>query len=191
MTYDDFKFNKKDKKESKLPKIVFSYLIKVLVVIALFLGSLIYIKQGAKNKSNYKKLVYSNTLSFAKIYNVYEKYLGDIIPFKNIFKNNTILVSKEKMTYKKVEKVGNGYKFYVTKQYALTALKSGIIIKKENDSITIQSKDDVTIQYKGLNDINVGLYDYVESGEILGTCNNSIYIEFKKEDKYVSYEKYL
>jgi len=191
MDYNDFKYNAKRENKSKLSKVVYSYLIKILVVIILCLGSLIYIKQSSKNKKYYKKIVYSSTISFAKIYNAYEKYIGDIIPFKNIFKNNTTIVSKEKFTFKDVKKNNSGYIFYISNNYPIGAIKDGIIIKKEKDSITIQSKDDLTILYKNINNINVDLYDYVESGEILGEASNKIYIEFKKNGKYTSYEKYL
>ena len=87
----NFKSNiKKDEKKEKsmISKFLFSVLIKTLVVVAIFLCTLIYIKKDDKNKESIKKIVYQNSLSFAKIYNVYKKYLGDVIPFKNTFKED-------------------------------------------------------------------------------------------------------
>jgi len=191
MDYDDFKYINKQKKENKIPKIIFNYIIKILCIIILMLGSLIYVKQSSINKKKYKKMVYTSTLSFAKIYNLYEKYLGDLIPFKNLFKNNTIKVSDEKITYDNIEKSGDGYILYIPEEYTMSAIKDGIVIKKDKNSITVQSKDNLSILYKGLSDINVSLYDYIEKGEILGISNNKIYLEFMKDDKYISYEKYL
>ena len=135
-------------------------------------------------------------VSFAKIYDVYQKYLGDVIPFKNIFKDNTKLVSSEKITYESIEKKDNGYILNVTEEYTLFSLKSGIVIKiEENDEykniITIQDKTGLNITYGLLNNVNVKLYDYVEKGEILGICDKKLYLEFKKDDKYLSYEEYL
>ena len=201
ITEESFNINKKNKKKNEsenkfLPNFLYSVLIKTLIVIVLFLSSMIYIKQSDKNKEKFKNIVYNNSLSFAKIYDVYQKYLGDVIPFKNIFKDNTKLVSSEKITYESIEKKDNGYILNVTEEYTLFSLKSGIVIKiEENDEykniITIQDKTGLNITYGLLNNVNVKLYDYVEKGEILGICNKKLYLEFKKDDKYLSYEEYL
>ena len=201
ITEESFGINKKNKKKNEnerkfLPNFLYSILIKTLIVIVLFLSSMIYIKQSDKNKENFKNIVYNNSLSFAKIYDVYQKYLGDVIPFKNIFKDNTKLVSSEKITYESIEKKDNGYILNVTEEYTLFSLRSGIVIKiEENDEykniITIQDKTGLNITYGLLDNIDVKLYDYVEKGEILGICNKKLYLEFKKDDKYLSYEEYL
>lgn len=201
ITEESFNINKKNKKKNEsenkfLPNFLYSVLIKTLIVIVLFLSSMIYIKQSDKNKEKFKNIVYNNSLSFAKIYDVYQKYLGDVIPFKNIFKDNTKLVSSEKISYNSIEKKDNGYILDVTDEYTLSSLRSGIIIKiEENDKykniITIQDKTGLNISYGLLNNVNVKLYDYVEKGEILGICNKKLYLEFKKDDKYLSYEEYL
>lgn len=201
ITEESFNINKKNKKKNEsenkfLPNFLYSVLIKTLIVIVLFLSSMIYIKQSDKNKEKFKNIVYNNSLSFAKIYDVYQKYLGDVIPFKNIFKDNTKLVSSEKITYESIEKKDNGYILNVTEEYTLFSLRSGIVIKiEENDEykniITIQDKTGLNITYGLLNNVNVKLYDYVEKGEILGICDKKLYLEFKKDDKYLSYEEYL
>ena len=201
ITEESFNINKKNKKKNEsenkfLPNFLYSVLIKTLIVIVLFLSSMIYIKQSDKNKEKFKNIVYNNSLSFAKIYDVYQKYLGDVIPFKNIFKDNTKLVSSEKITYESIEKKDNGYILNVTDEYTLFSLRSGIVIKiEESDEykniITIQDKTGLNITYGLLNNVNVKLYDYVEKGEILGICDKKLYLEFKKDDKYLSYEEYL
>ena len=201
ITEESFNINKKNKKKNEsenkfLPNFLYSVLIKTLIVIVLFLSSMIYIKQSDKNKEKFKNIVYNNSLSFAKIYDVYQKYLGDVIPFKNIFKDNTKLVSSEKINYESIEKKDNGYILNVTEEYTLFSLRSGIVIKiEENDEykniITIQDKTGLNITYGLLNNVNVKLYDYVEKGEILGICDKKLYLEFKKDDKYLSYEEYL
>lgn len=201
ITEESFGINKKNKKKNEnerkfLSNFLYSILIKTLIVIVLFLSSMIYIKQSDKNKENFKNIVYNNSLSFAKIYDVYQKYLGDVIPFKNIFKDNTKLVSNEKINYESLEKKDNGYILNVTEEYTLFSLRSGIVIKiEENDEykniITIQDKTGLNISYGLLDNIDVKLYDYVEKGEILGICDKKLYLEFKKDNKYLSYEEYL
>lgn len=189
--------NKKEEKENNyLSKLLFSTIIKILVVVILFLASLIYIKQSNENKKRYEQVVYNNSLSFAKIYNLYNKYLGDVIPFKNSALDNTKLVSEEKITYSDIKKENNGYMLSVSSSYSTFAIKSGIVIKKEKTDkyktmITIQDKDGLNITYGCLDDINVDLYDYVLKGELLGVCNKVLYLIFKKDNKYLSYEEYL
>lgn len=194
----DFKKNKQknNKENSMISKFLFQVLIKSLVVIIIFIGTLIYIKKDEKNKDNIKKIVYQNSLSFAKIYSVYKKYLGDVIPFKNNFNDNTKKVSSEKITYKSIKKEGNGYILKVAEDYAVTSIKTGIIIEVKKDDkygtlIKIQDKDGLNITYGYLDNIDVKLYDYVDKGQIIGVSNNKLYLVFEKNNKYISYEEYL
>lgn len=183
-------------KPSGFARFLFVSFIKTLIVGILFLGSLIYIKQNDANKENFKKTVYKNTLSFAKIYDIYNKYLGDVIPFKNLYKDNNKLVSNEKIIYQKIEKENNGYVLTVGKEYLASAIKSGIVVavKKDNtynNVIKIQDKNGLNITYGYLEEVNVKLYDYVEKGELLGKTNNKLFLMFEKDDKYLSYEGYI
>lgn len=195
--YESFSSKKKEKKKlSGFLKILYGFLIKTLIVAVIFLISLIFVKKSDKNKEIIKKTVYKNSISFAKIYGIYKDYLGDVVPFKNIFKNNVKLASSDKISYEKIEKEGNGYTLTVSDDYALQSLKSGIVIEtkkddKYNNIIKIQDKNGLNITYGYLNDLNVKLYDYVEKGEILGRCSKKVYLIFEKKDKYLSYEKYL
>ena len=195
--YESFSSKKKEKKKlSGFLKILYGFLIKTLIVVVIFLVSLIFVKKSDKNKEIIKKTVYKNSISFAKIYGIYKDYLGDVVPFKNIFKNNVKLASSDKISYEKIEKEGNGYTLTVSDDYALQSLKSGIVIEtkkddKYNNMIKIQDKNGLNITYGYLNDLNVKLYDYVEKGEILGSCSKKVYLIFEKKDKYLSYENYL
>lgn len=196
-------YNKKLKKEKKdddnkntLSKFLFTILIKSLIVVLLFLSSMIFIRQNDKNKKIFKEKVYSNSLSFAKIYNLYSKYLGDALPFKDTIKDDTKKVSNEKITYSSIKKVGDDYLLVVPSNYTLQSIKSGIVIEVKKDDkykniVKIQDKSGVNITYKNLNEVEVKLYDYVEKGEILGSTSDKLYINFEKDGKYLSYEKYL
>lgn len=196
-------YNKKLKKEKKdddnkstLSKFLFTILIKSLIVVLLFLSSMIFIRQNDKNKKIFKEKVYNNSLSFAKIYNLYSKYLGDALPFKDTIKDDTKKVSNEKITYSSIKKVGDDYLLVVPSNYTLQSIKSGIVIEVKKDDkykniVKIQDKSGVNITYKNLNKVEVKLYDYVEKGEILGSTSDKLYINFEKDGKYLSYEKYL
>ena len=196
-------YNKKLKKEKKdddnkstLSKFLFTILIKSLIVVLLFLSSMIFIRQNDKNKKIFKEKVYNNSLSFAKIYNLYSKYLGDALPFKDTIKDDTKKVSNEKITYSSIKKEGDDYLLVVPSNYTLQSIKSGIVIEVKKDDkykniVKIQDKSGVNITYKNLNEVEVKLYDYVEKGEILGSASGKLYINFEKDGKYLSYEKYL
>ena len=196
-------YNKKLKKEKKdddnkstLSKFLFTILIKSLIVVLLFLSSMIFIRQNDKNKKIFREKVYNNSLSFAKIYNLYSKYLGDALPFKDTIKDDTKKVSNEKITYSSIKKEGDDYLLAVPSNYTLQSIKSGIVIEVKKDDkykniVKIQDKSGVNITYKNLNEVEVKLYDYVEKGEILGSTSDKLYINFEKDGKYLSYEKYL
>lgn len=197
---DSFSKTNVNKKEEKtgnyLHNLFFSTLVKILIMVILFLASLIYIRQSDKNKEKYEKIVYNNSLSFAKIYGVYKEYLGDVVPFKNVFNDDTKLVSSEKITYDKIEKENNGYMLSVSSSYTTPAIKSGIVIKvtkkgEYENMITIQDEEGLNVTYGCLDNLNVSLYDYVEKGEVLGTADKKLYLIFEKDDKYLSYEEYL
>ena len=191
---------KKDKKENvdgnTLSRFLFRVFIKSLLVVILFLGALIYIRQGDDYKANFKKVVYNNSLSFAKIYNLYSKYLGDALPFKNSIKDDTKVVSTEKITYSDIKKENNGYMLTVSKDFTLSALKSGIVVEKKSNEkygnlIKIQDKEGLEITYGCIDDLEVSLYDYVEKGELLGRTSGKLYLIFEKDGTYLSYEEYL
>lgn len=196
-------YNKKLKKEKKdddnkstLSKFLFTILIKSLIVVLLFLLSMIFIRQNDKNKKIFREKVYNNSLSFAKIYNLYSKYLGDALPFKDTIKDDTKKVSNEKITYSSIKKEGDDYLLAVPNNYTLQSIKSGIVIEVKKDDkyknmVKIQDKSGVNITYKNLSEVEVKLYDYVEKGEILGSISDKLYINFEKDGKYLSYEKYL
>lgn len=193
-------FNQNKKREENsggtLYKFIFTMIVKSLIAVILFLASMIYVKQSDINKEKFNKVVYQNSLSFAKIYNVYKKYLGDVIPFKSMFKDNTKVASNEKIAYDKIVKKDNGYILTVSSEYVVSSINDGIVIEKRNDKeylnlIKIQDKNGLNITYGYLEDLNVKLYDYVEKGEILGKCNKKLYLLFEKDDKYLSYESYL
>ena len=193
---NSFNLDKKKEKKSLIKNLVFSMIIKSLIVVVLFLGSLIYIKQSNDNKNKFKNVVYNNSLSFAKIYDVYKKYLGDVIPFKNIFKDNTKLVSSEKLSYEQIKKEDNGYILSVSKDYITPYITSVIIVEKKVSSkyenvITVQDKNGLNITYGLIKNTNVKLYDYIEKGEIIGQASEELYLSFKKDNKYLSYEKVL
>lgn len=173
-----------------------TYLIKVMVLLVLFLGVLIYTKASPVNKQSFYDFVFKNNLSFATINNLYNKYLGGILPFKNIIKNNKP-VFNEKLEYEASSIYKEGVALTVKDSYPVPILAGGIVIfvgDKEDygKTVIIQQVDGVDVWYGNVDNLNVSIYDYVEEGTLLGeTIDNKLYLVFKKEGNVVDYKEYL
>ena len=194
ITEKDFNANKNNKKENTFKVFLFNMLIKTLIVIILLLGSLIYIKQSDKNKENFEKVVLNNSLSFAKLYDLYQKYIGEVIPFKKDNKK-TSMVSKDKIIYKDIKQEGNGYVLDVSSNYLVQALHGGIVTSIVDDDynkqITIQDKRGINITYGLITNTDVKIYDYINSGEIIGTADKKLFLSFIKNGKSLSYDEFI
>ncbi len=191
-----FKFQKKTETNNFFSKFLYSIIIKSLLVCIILLGSMIYIKQSDENKEKFKNVVYNNSLSFARIYDSYKKYLGDVIPFKNMFNDNTKIVSKNNIEYSNIKEESNGYILTVQKDYAVPVINEGIVIEVRKDEtlnnvVTIQDKTGTDITYGYLTDLNVKLYDYISKGQIVGGSSSKLYLSFKKDGKYLDYDGYI
>ena len=81
--------------------------------------------------------------------------------------------------------------------YLVPVLESGIVLfigEKENygNVIIIEGVDGVDIWYGNMKTTSVKLYDYVESGDLLGeTLNDNLYLVYSKDGKFLNYEDYL
>ncbi len=165
---------------------------RILITIILVLGSIIYTNISTSNKELYKKYVLENSLSFTKINNLYEKFLGKV----DVLKTTPDYPVFKSINFTNIEPFNNSFKVELTDE-TVSVLSSGIVVfngEKEDlgNTVIIQGNDGVDIWYSNLSDINVKVYDYVEENTILGTSlNNYIYLTFNKGDKYLTYEEYI
>lgn len=172
------------------------YVVKVMILFILFLSVLIYTKSSTENKQLFYDFVFKNNISFAAINNFYNKYLGGILPFKNIVKDNEP-VFKEKLTYSSSSIYKDGVALTVADSYLVPVLEGGIVVfvgEKEDygKTVIVQQVDGVDVWYGNLNDINIQVYDYIEAGTLLGeTVDSKLYLVFKKEGKVIDYKKYI
>lgn len=190
------KHDSNDKENHTVKNFLFTTLVKCLIVVVVFLSCLIFIRQNDKNKESFNKIVYQNSLSFARIYDFYHKHLGDLIPFKNVKSDDTKVVSDEKISYTSIKEYKDGYELEVPSMYPVPVVKAGIVIEQKKDDvygniIKIQDKDGLVITYGNLNSVDVKLYDYVERSEIIATADKKLYLIFSKNGEKQSYEKYL
>lgn len=180
------------KKDQNRSKKINSFITKLLISVIFFLGSLIYIKTNDKNVLLYKEYVFSESIPFTKIKNLYEKYFGDAIP--STPKEQTVFSGS--LVYKKIEDYLDGEKLTVAPNSLVNTLNGGIVVflgEKEGygNTVIIQGNDGVDIWYGNLTNVNVKLYDYLEKDTTIGeTKDETLYLLINKDNNYLKYEDY-
>lgn len=173
-------------------------LYKLLISSIILLLTLIIIKSEPSIKDVLKSNIYDNNMSFMMINNLYNKYLGDIIPFQNMFNTqNTVAVFNEDITYNDINDYQDGVILSVSDNYLVPIIESGLVvfIGQKDDygyTVIIQGIDGVDIWYSNVEDINVSLYDYVSKAKPLANAsNNELILVFNKEGEYLEYDEYI
>lgn len=168
---------------------------RILITIIFVLGSIIYTNVNKNNEKLYKKYVLENSLSFTKINNFVSNIFGDIDIIQKPKNNSTPVFNN--ISYSNIESYKNGVKLNVGMNATVNVITSGIVVfngEKDDlgNTIIIQGNDGVDIWYSNITDSEIKIYDYVESGSILGTSNSDdIYLTLNKDGKYINYEEYL
>lgn len=176
----------------KLKKII----LKTMLTIILFLITLIFVKNNNNFKNWVSDNIYSKTLSFTSIATTYKKIFGSSMPFKEILPVSTP-VFNEKLIYSKSKKYLDGVNLTVTDNYLVPSIKKGLVIFiGEKDSyglcVIVQQVDNIETMYCNVNNIAVKLYDYIDSGMLIGeVTDNKLIMAFKKNNKFTDYEDYI
>lgn len=183
--------NKDSKKTDKFFK---NIIVRVLVVIVLFLLLSIFYKSSDYMKDKIIKYLYTDNISFTKINNIYNKYLGGVLPFKN--RIDTEQVFNESLKYNNLSIYYDGVNLGVSEVYLVPALEEGMVVfigEKENygETIIIEDLNGIRTWYGNISNTSLKLYDYISQGSLIGEVNNNLYLVFSKEDKYLNYEEYL
>jgi stage IV sporulation protein FA len=187
--------NNSNQKVIKKSSKTFKFVTKALIVIILTLIIMIFMKINKGFKEEFYKEVFEKNFSFTTINKWYQKYLGSFMPFDGL--TNTKPVFSEKLKYTKVNKYLDGAKLTVTNSYLVPAVQSGLVVfigQKDGygNTVTIQGVDGVDVWYGNIENVSVGLYDYVELGKLIGnTKGNSLYLVYKKNGAALNYEDYL
>lgn len=170
---------------------MFKQLIKLCIVTIITLILLILIKKNYTIKNVIYDNVYNNNISFARINKIYKKYFG-----RNLFIESKITtkdVFNEKIVYNSKNKYKNGVSLEVDDNYIVPNLEDGLVIfkgKKEEygNVVIIQQSDGIEVWYGNLEHIDVKLYEYVGKGKLIGSCNNKLFLAFKKNGVFLDYE---
>ncbi len=188
-----FDFRKKPLKKTYISNL-FS---RVLIAIILLLISVIFINLSNENLLMYKKYVFTDSLKFSKINAWYNKTFGESALFKGVVAEKTTAVFNEKLVYTSASMFYDGASLVVGENYLVPTKASGIVVfmgDKDNfgSTIIIQGIDGIDYWYGNIKNSNVKMYEYVESGSLLGeTMTEELYMAFVKDGVFLNYEDYI
>lgn len=192
--YVDGEASSKTEELPKNMKYIKGLISRTLIAIIFVLGSIIFTNISDKNKELYQKYVLEDSLEFTKINELYQSLFGSV-DITN--KDNDAEVVFGNINYTNIEPFKNGAKLTVGMNEVVNVITSGIVVfigEKDDlgNTIIIQGNDGVDIWYSNITDTDIKVYDYLESGNILGTSNSDdIYITISKDGEFMSYEEYM
>lgn len=182
------------KKHSNIKKYLKELSIRIVAVLIIFLSLAIICNYNNKLKNIVINYAFTDSISFTKITNVYNKYLGGLLPIKK--EVNTKKVFNEKLNYSNLSLYYDGINLTVSDGYLVPAIKEGMVVfigNKENygNTIIIEDLSGTRIWYGNINTTSLKMYDYIESGSYIGEVSKNLYMVFSKDNKYLNYEEYL
>ena len=175
----------------------FKELTKLCFSLILLFTTLIVLKARPQFKDVVYKEVYEKNISFSTINSLYEKYAGDVLPFNNLFNEQTKPVFNESLEYSESNKYLDGVKLTVQNNYLVPTLDSGLVIfvgEKENygNTVIVQQVNGIDVWYSGIDNTSVSLYDYIDKGSFIGEVeSNNFYLVFKKDGEVLNYQDYI
>ena len=179
MTYEEYKNKKEPKKHNFIKKILAK-----LFTVVIFTMLVIVISNYSETFRNFLiNDVLSNTMDFSKINNLIDKTTS-------IFSiDKTSPVFKEE---KKYEDYLDGIKYQISDSEKIYLKDSGIVTfigekKGYNNTIIVQQSNGYYAWYGNVKE-SVKLYDYVESGNEIGTASKEYYYVLYKDDKPIKNE---
>ena len=184
MTYEEYK-NKRISNKRSSSGILSNMLNKFFTIIIFTMLVVIISNYSPKFKSFVIDKVLNSTFDFSFI----NKSLNKVT---NIFKREQTIVNVSKNENISSEKYKDGIKYFIKENENIYLKESGIVTyigEKEgyNNTIIIQQSNGYYAWYGNVKE-NVKLYDYVESGSIIGTASDEYYYVLLKDDKPVLIE---
>ncbi|MCP3762594.1 hypothetical protein NLX67_09350 [Domibacillus sp. A3M-37] len=137
---------------------------KIIASFCLF--AVVYLNQHA----SLTKTIFTNDFSFASFAAAYEARFGTLLPAMN----RTSIVPAS----------------FVSTNSPLAAEKDGVVIRINNENISIQQDDGTEVEVSGLEPDSYRLFERIKQGEPIGTPSGSI-IEFveRKNGQTISSRK--
>ena len=179
MTYEEYKNgNKKSKSFKRFIKKLLGKLFTTLIFTMIIISISNY---SPKFRNFLINDVLNNSMNFSKINNILDKTT-------NIFKTEKIeKVNKLEDNVISSEKYKDGIKYFIGDNENIYVKDSGIVTyigKKDgyNNTIVIQQSNGYYAWYGNVKE-KIKLYDYVESGSVLGIASDEYYYVLLKDDK--------
>lgn len=166
-----------------------SWLSKLLISIIIVLSCLIVTNFDSELRDSFNKKILEENISFTSIKKIYNKYIG------GEEKKDTLVANVSPI--EEYEIIDNSYKFKINKDEGIEVRKSGIIVynnTKDNlgNTVIIQGNDGVDIWYSNIEMTEYSIYDYVSSGDILGSSISDYYlITIVRDGEKLKYEEYF
>ena len=179
-----------------MQKIVKKSLVSLMLTTIIFLTTLIVFKSNKASKEWFINNILNKTFSFAFINEKYEYLFGSSIPFKDLVPT-TEPVFSEKLVYSNKVKYEDGVSLTVADNYLVPSLEKGLVIfvgekEKYGLCVIVQQVDAVEAMYCSLDSVAVKLYDYIDSGMLIGEVNDhNLILIFKDNNGILNYEKYI
>lgn len=170
-----------------------TWITQLLITIIIILTCLIV--NNLSKDDNLLKNWLERDLSFAKLNTYYQKFIGHKEDNDN--KGDDMLTFNDTSTDEIPEKINNSYKIKMTNTNSINALKPGIIVyigEKDDlgNTVIIQGNDGVDIWYSNITNVEYNLYDYIKEQTTIGVAkDDTMYLTFDKNGKYLSYEEYI
>ena len=180
----------KNMKKKQNNKSIINFFNKLLLCTIFFLIAGIVSKSNYNYKEMIKTYLYNNNINFS----IYNKYLGGITSIKE---KENMQVFNEKINYTNISSYEEGAKLEVSNNYLVPNQEKGIVIyigKKDqyNNTVVIENEQGIDILYGNICNSNLKLYDNIEKNDLIGeSCNNYIYVVYKKGDTILDYKNYL
>ncbi len=190
--YSDSSNNKEDNNKIKYLKFLIT---RILISLILIIGVSIFVKVNDYNKDYFKKYLFEDNLKFTKINNLYEEYMGKIIPKTN--SKDELVFGSSDLVKNQYEKYQDGVKIKVSEKSPVSVLTGGIVVfigEKDNygNTVILQGNDGIDYWYGNITNVSVNLYDYIENNTLIGEAQNDyIYVVLKKDKQYLNYEEYI
>lgn len=181
MTYEEYKNNKKEIGSKSIFK---SFMSKLFTIVIFTMLVVIISNYSPKFRDFVTNKVLNNTIDFSFI-NKFMNKTTDVFKkdeTKNVFKEET-----------KHEKYKDGIKYTIGESENIYLKDSGIVTfigNKDgyNNTIIIQQSNGYYAWYGNVKE-SVKLYDYIESGEVIGTADNEYYYVLLKDNKPVNIDE--
>ncbi len=192
MTLEEYMKNKGIKNEEKKHSYKESIIKRTLLTASLVLVVLIINNISTKFKTEVNKYLFETNYNFAKINNLYKKYMLSLTP-----KEKTQTVSSNNLLeYTKKEDFNGVAKLTVDENYNVKMLESGLVVfigdtTEFGKTIIVQQSNGIDVTYGGVTSTDIKIYDYIEKGKIIGVANKVLYLKFEKEKEVLDYNTYI